>query len=150
MSDPIQGETAPLFDVAPLDIFDPEFPRIAADYGLILADELPDPEPGEGRVRDVYLNDPELQKIYPLGLLPFGQLHFLNWLSTHGRRDQALTDVEIRQFLRASAADELRGLWLTYLLQPGWQRHFPDAFTAEGWKKFRRWIEANYGQHLRE
>lgn len=50
--------------------------------------------PGQ-RVYHIYLNDPELQKLYPLGLLPLGQLHFFHWLTTHGRRDQALRDEEI-------------------------------------------------------
>ena len=30
------------------------------------------------KVYEIYLNDPVLQKLYPLGLLPIGQRHFLN------------------------------------------------------------------------
>jgi glycosyltransferase involved in cell wall biosynthesis len=105
--------------------------------------------PGQ-RVYDIYLNDPALQKLYPLGLLPLGQLHFLQWLTTHGRRDQGLRDEEILWFLHESADDQARGWHLTYLLQPRWQQNFPRALTPRGWKEFRRWIKASYGQFLTE
>jgi glycosyltransferase involved in cell wall biosynthesis len=101
--------------------------------------------PGK-RVHDIYLHDPELQRLYPLGLLPVGQLHFLGWLTTHGRRDQRLTDEEILWFLHHSAEDPAEGLCLTYLLQPGWQERFPVALTAKGWSQFRRWIATSYRQ----
>jgi glycosyltransferase involved in cell wall biosynthesis len=148
-----RGEPAagpPAFEVAPLDIRDPSFATVAAANQLsIPANFSAAAIPGAGhRVRDVYLNDPALQAIYPLGLLPLGQLHFFGWLATHGRADQQLEDAEILQFLRESATDERRGLCLTYLLQPRWQEHFPLAFTVRGWDSFRRWIEANYGKHL--
>jgi glycosyltransferase involved in cell wall biosynthesis len=41
-------------------------------------------------------------------------------------------------------------LCLTYLLQPGWQEHFPSALTAQGWNEFRDWIQATYGDHFRQ
>ena len=132
------------FEAAPLDIRDPSFAALAGVSGDISGSAS-----GQ-RVRDVYLNDPELQKIYPLGLLPLGQLHFLGWLTKHGRADQRLTDAEIQAFLRESIADEPRGLCLTYLLQPGWQEHFPSALTAQGWNEFRNWVQATYGHHLRQ
>lgn len=105
--------------------------------------------PGQ-RVYDIYLNDPALQKLYPLGLLPVGQLHFLQWLTTHGRRDQGLRDEEILWFLHESAEDQARGWRLTYLLQPRWQQNFPRALTPQGWKEFRRWLKEAYGQFLTE
>ena len=101
--------------------------------------------PGK-RVRDIYLADPELQRLYPLGLLPMGQMHFLGWLTTHGRRDQRLTDEEILWFLHESTEDPVNGGCLTYLLQPNWQQRFPLALTRQGWKEFRHWIEASSGQ----
>ena len=141
----------PLFEPAPLRIWDRSFAALAA------ANQLSVPEgstAGAGqavgqRVRSVYLNDPALQQIYPLGLLPLGQLHFLGWLTTHGRADQGLADVEIFAFLVESAKEEPRSLAITYLLQPAWQAHFPDALTPAGWKEFRSWIQATYGEHLR-
>ena len=151
---PVRGETAaapPVFAVAPLDIRDASFAALAAGNGLSLPADF-NTASGRGagdRVRDVYLNDPELQKIYPLGLLPLGQVHFFGWLTSHGRADQQLADAEILQFLLDSAADEVRGLRLTYLLQPRWQEHFPLALTPSGWEPFRRWIESHYGKHLR-
>jgi glycosyltransferase involved in cell wall biosynthesis len=140
---------APVFEAAPLPPEDSLFREVAAASGLGLDSASPDiPVPGH-RVRDLYLNDPELQRLYPLGLLPLGQHHFLGWLTTHGRADQQLADAEIIDFLDDSAASEVRGLCLTYLLQPEWQRHFPGALTSSGWDEFRGWITANYGQHLR-
>ena len=148
-----RGERAPIppaFDVAPLDIESAAFTEIAAANGLSLgALPLPPRTSGGHRVRDVYVNDPELQRLYPLALLPLGQLHFLGWLAKHGRADQGLTEVEIWQFLRESVPDELRGLRLTYLLQPAWQEHFPCALTVQGWEKFRTWMSVTYGEHLR-
>jgi glycosyltransferase involved in cell wall biosynthesis len=149
-----RGEPAagpPAFGVAPLDIRDPSFSTVAAANRLSIPENFSAAAvPGAGhRVRDVYLNDPELQATYPLGLLPLGQLHFLGWLTTHGRADQQLEDAEILQFLLESAADQLRGWRVTYLLQPAWQEHFPSALTSPGWEKFRAWVQATYGEHLR-
>jgi glycosyltransferase involved in cell wall biosynthesis len=140
-----------VFEAAPLTVHDSSFREIAAASGLSL-DSPPSSEiPVSGhRVRDVYLNDPELQRLYPLGLLPLGQRHFFGWLSTHGRADQRLTDAEIHAFLRESAEDETRGVCLTYLLQPGWQEWFPFALTTRGWEQFRNWINTSYGDHLRQ
>ena len=101
--------------------------------------------PGK-RVKDIYLQDPELQRVYPLGLLPLGQLHFLGWLATHGRRDQRLANEEILWFLHESTEDPAAGLCVTYLLQPDWQERFPLALTRQGWKEFRRWILGSCGQ----
>lgn len=100
------------------------------------------------RVYEIYLNDPELQKLYPLGLLPLGQLHFFDWLTTHGRRDQGLRNEEILWFLHESAEEGGRGWYLTYLLQPKWQEFFPCALTPQGWKDFRQWLRVSYGENL--
>jgi glycosyltransferase involved in cell wall biosynthesis len=139
-----RSTSPPAFDSAPLDIHDPSFP---SQSGL----RTDGVDAGSGqRVRDVYLSDPVLQGTYPLGLLPLGQRHFLEWLTTHGRADQQLDDAEILGFLRESVAEVARGFCLTYLLQPGWQKHFPAALAPEGWGEFRDWIEATYGKILRE
>ena len=128
-----RGERAsspPAFEAAPLDIRDPSFAALAG-----LSGDISGSTSGQ-RVRDIYLNDPELQKLYPLGLLPLGQLHFLGWLTKHGRADQRLTDAEIHAFLRESAEEESRAFGLTYLLQPAWQEYFPFAVTDRGWSEF--------------
>jgi glycosyltransferase involved in cell wall biosynthesis len=149
-----RGESAgssPVFDPAPLNIQDASFGKLAAEHGLILGRPGPTgPRSASHRVRDIYLNDPELQRTYPLGLVPFGQRHFLGWLTTHGRNDQRLTDDEIVGFLRDTDTDELHGLCLTYLLQPQWQRDFPAALTNAGWDELRGWLKATYGQYLRQ
>jgi glycosyltransferase involved in cell wall biosynthesis len=144
-----RASSPPVFGATPLDIHHVSFATLAAAKGLSVA------IPGHGqvsgqRVRDVYLNDPELQQIYPLGLLPLGQLYFLDWLATHGRAHQRFTDAEIHVFLRESAEDETRGVCLTYLLQPGWQEWFPFALTMRGWEQFRNWFNTKYGEHLRQ
>jgi glycosyltransferase involved in cell wall biosynthesis len=139
----------PAFDIAPLNIDDPSFAEIATANQLNLAAAESRPSPGTGRrIFDIYLNDPELQKIYPLGLLPFGQLHFLNWLTRHGRADQQLSDTEIIAFLRDATENEPRSLAFTYLLQPRWQEHFPKVLTPAGWRKFCAWIDTTYGDYL--
>jgi glycosyltransferase involved in cell wall biosynthesis len=138
----------PVFDAAPLDIHGPSVASIAGGHRLKAA-ATARASAAAHRVRDVYLNDPQLQQIYPLGLLPLGQRDFLEWLTSHGRADQQLTDREILEFLEDSVAHELRGLCLTYLLQPAWQQFFPDALTRQGWAAFREWIQSNYGEHLR-
>jgi glycosyltransferase involved in cell wall biosynthesis len=142
----------PAFDAAPLDINDPSFSIIAAANQLSVAEatDADADEEASHRVRDIYLNDPELQRIYPLGLLPLGQLHFLSWLSRHGRVDQRLSDAEIMAFLRESTKNEARSLALTYLLQPNWQDLFPAALSPSGWGNFCAWIQATYGEHLRQ
>jgi len=149
-----RGERAsspPAFEAAPLDIRDPSFAALAAANGLSLDVPAPADSAGSGHwVRDIYCNDLELQKLYPLGLLPLGQLHFLSWLTKHGRTDQQLTDAEIHAFLRESAEEEPRALCLTYLLQPTWQEYFPFALTDRGWSEFRDWINSTYGHHLRQ
>lgn len=96
------------------------------------------------RIYDLYLNDPALQRFFPLGLLPTGQRDFLSWLTTFGRAIHALTDEEILWFLHVSAEDLMHGLSLTYLLNPVWQERFPLAFTARGWKPFRHWFTSHF------
>jgi hypothetical protein len=92
-----------------------------------------------------YLNNPELQQVYRVGLLPAGQAGFLSWLVSHGRSDHGTTDQDIIWFLVRSRRDVQRGLVLTYLLRADWQERFPDALTKAGWPGFRRWIVDAYG-----
>jgi glycosyltransferase involved in cell wall biosynthesis len=101
--------------------------------------------PGK-RITDIYLNDPELQRLYPLGLLPVGQMTFLAWLTTSGRKEYNLADQQILWFLHETAEDHLKGWCLTYLLQPSWQKSFPLALTTKGWPEFRRWLVMSYGR----
>jgi glycosyltransferase involved in cell wall biosynthesis len=100
------------------------------------------------RVYDIYLNDPELQRLFPLALLPIGQRNFVGWLLTYGRADQNLTEEEILWFLHESAEDLEGGVWLTYLLSPLLQKHFPLALTKVGFKLFKRWLSSSYGQFI--
>lgn len=103
--------------------------------------------PGQ-RVYDVYLNRPELQAVYPIGLMPFGQAHFISWLESYGREDFGLTSEQILWFFFQSAAELHRGLVLTYLLRPNWQAEFPDALTPSGWKPFVRALGKAFGRYF--
>ena len=88
------------------------------------------------RVRNVFLHDPELQRLFPWGLMPFGQQDFVAWLSTFGRTDQNLTTAHILWFRQESAEDAARALALTYLVRPDLQERFPAALTSPGWPQF--------------
>jgi glycosyltransferase involved in cell wall biosynthesis len=99
--------------------------------------------PGE-KIYELYLNDFVLQQYFPLALLPIGQKDFLGWLTTYGRADQNVRDVEILWFLAASREHLARGVMLTYLLNPAWQQQFPLALTSGGWKPFARWVREQH------
>ena len=114
-----------------------------SDLGIFQIVEAFDRRPDK-RIYDLYLNDPALQRFFPLGLLPMGQRDFLSWLTTFGRAIHALTDEEILWFLHASAEDLIHGISLTYLLNPAWQEQFPLAFTSRGWKPFRHWFTSHF------
>lgn len=103
-------------------------------------------QPCGKHVYNVYLNNPELQGIYPLGLLPSGQAHFLTWLATHGKSDHRITDVDLLWFLVRSRDEVGRGLALTYLLQPRWQQQYPDGLTSNGWRRLCQWYRESYPQ----
>jgi glycosyltransferase involved in cell wall biosynthesis len=104
--------------------------------------------PGK-RIYDIYLIDPALQRLCPLGLSPLGQQSFLNWMIKHGRPDQLLQDDEILWFLHESSEDLDLGLALSYLVNPEWQRDHPLALTQTGWKTFARSFEAQYPAFFR-
>lgn len=91
----------------------------------------------------LYLNEPELQRAFPFALLAGRQGSFSEWLATQGRAVAQLTAEQILWFLLVSAEQVERGLWLTYLLTPAWQREFPLALTSSGWRSFRNWAASN-------
>ncbi|MDQ6626384.1 MAG: glycosyltransferase family 4 protein [Verrucomicrobiota bacterium] len=99
--------------------------------------------PGE-RTRDVYLQDRDLQRLFPLALVPAGQRHFLGWLATFGRTDQALQDHEILWFLHEAAEKVADGVGLCYLVNCEWQARFPAALTGGGWRALRKALLLEY------
>jgi glycosyltransferase involved in cell wall biosynthesis len=101
------------------------------------------------RILEIYLQDPALQRFFPLGLAPLGQRSFLGWLTTYGRADKHVRDEEIFWFLYESAENLTTGIALTYLVNPAWQKDFPLALTPRGWKKFSRWIAGQYPSFFR-
>lgn len=96
------------------------------------------------RISKIYLVDPALQRLCPLGLSPLGQMSFLDWILKHGRPDHQLRDEEILWFLHESTEDIALGLGLSYLVNPAWQEQFPLALTARGWGEFRRWLAEQF------
>ncbi|MEY2564183.1 MAG: hypothetical protein QOH88_2376 [Verrucomicrobiota bacterium] len=105
-------------------------------------------QPGK-RIYDIYLVDAALQRLCPLGLSPIGQRPFLDWMIKHGRVDQLLRDEEILWFLHESSEDLGKGLALSYLVNPEWQREFPRALTPGGWKDFIRPLEQQHSVFFR-
>lgn len=99
--------------------------------------------PGE-RIREIYLQDRELQRLYPFALVPAGQRHFLGWLTTHGRADQKVQDHEVLWFLHESAEAVRDVVALSYAVNPDWQERFPSALTRTGWPAFRQMLEREY------
>lgn len=132
-----------------LNIYDPLFESQAKEIGLEVRPISAFEQPAKS-VYDLYLNDPVLQRFFPLALLPAGQLDFLGWLTTFGRSLHGLGDVEILWFLQESAEDLPRGLALTYLINPTWQEEFPLALTSHGWQDFTHWIENNFSPFFAE
>ncbi|MDP9004276.1 MAG: glycosyltransferase [Verrucomicrobiota bacterium] len=100
-------------------------------------------QPGK-RIYDIYLRDAALQRLCPLGLSPIGQRPFLGWMIKHGRVDQLIQDEEILWFLHDSSEDLGKGLALSYLVNPEWQRDFPRALTSDGWRDFIRPFPEHY------
>ena len=100
-------------------------------------------QPGR-RIYDVYLQDRELQRLFPLGLTPVGQRNFLGWLMTFGRTDQNVQDHEVLWFLHECAEAVGEGIALSYRVNPSWQELFPDALTPNGWRPFIRKLESLY------
>ena len=98
------------------------------------------------RVYDIYLQDRALQNLYMWGLVPPGQRYFLDWLTNHGRADQQVEDHELLWFLHETAENLSRGVGLSYLVQPEWQKQFPAALTEEGWAAFCAWVQAQHPQ----
>ncbi len=95
-------------------------------------------------IREIYLQDRELQRLFPLGLTPVGQRHFLGWLTTHGRADQDVQNHEVLWFLHEAAEAVDEGVTLSFLLNPEWQERFPDALTKAGWPEFLGHLQSKY------
>ena len=100
--------------------------------------------PAGERIREIYLQDRELQRLYPLGLVPAGQRQFLGWLTTHGRADQNVQDHEILWFLHAANESVGEGLAVSYAVNPDWQERYPAGLTASRWPELRRMLEKEY------
>jgi len=64
----------------------------------------------------------------------------LSWLATHGKT--MLSDRQIWWFVLESVEDPVRELVRVTKRTRCGQKHFPDAFSPTGWKRFAHWIRA--------
>ena len=65
------------------------------------------------------------------------------WLLSHGGK-HGISDLQVWWFLLESAEDPIRELVRVYLSNPSWQKHFPDALSPPGWKRFTHWLRERY------
>ncbi len=57
---------------------------------------------------------------------------------------------QIWWFLLEAAESPVQNLIRTYLVSPGWQKHFPDALGRSGWSRLNDWLRIRYGLDARE
>lgn len=133
---PADSEIAPEF----VDAHDPKLrAQLEKSCGRDLGEAwtLASTASGE-RVREAYLWSADLQKRYPVGLLPVGQKRMAKWLLKQGRAQHSLGDAEIVAFLRETATELQRGIAETYLITPDWQRRVADG------KDLLRWLREQF------
>jgi GT2 family glycosyltransferase len=99
--------------------------------------------PGES-IRRLYVNQLHLQRDYPFALTPIGLRSFLRWLLTTGRVEYKLSDDSIWWYCLECWEDGAEGLLDSYLINPNWQKLFPDALTPVGWQQFVEWLAREY------
>ena len=97
------------------------------------------------KIRQVYEQEPDLQRSYLLAYLPAGRARFFRWLIAEGRDQHDLSDASIWWFLIECDEDPARELVRYYKISPSWQRFFPDALTPVGWDRFARWLKLRHG-----
>src|ERR1051325_11425769 len=70
-------------------------------------------DPAE-QIRPFYLHSAELQKRFPLALLPVGQKKFVKWLFSKGAAQHGFSDEAILWYLHQTAERLARGISQTY------------------------------------
>lgn len=96
-------------------------------------------------MREFYLHNPEVQRRYPLGLLPMGQKRFVKWLLGKGRSQHAFTAEQILQFLHESAGDLPRSIALSYHVHAEWQQRFPRL--SDDGAELIRWLRGQFPRY---
>ncbi|MBL7663280.1 glycosyltransferase [bacterium] len=82
----------------------------------------------------------DLRSHIPCALFKTEQLRLLHWLLTDFIPQYHLTIEEIWWFLIEAQENPQQELINSYLLNPQWQRSFPDALTIFGWAEFASWV----------
>jgi len=87
----------------------------------------------------------DLRDVFPLGLTPDRQrADLLIWYLYHGRTSYEITAEEILWgFFELDRVPD-RGLVMSYLLNPMWQRAVPHALTIFGWPTFLEYLRRAY------
>lgn len=131
--------------VLPLDDL-PRINAVLAGAGLPPLDTPPAPDllAGERALR-VYELDPDLREALPFALTPHGRQDFLGWAVMHSSGECKVTAAEALALLAHTDRLPDRGLELAYRLNPRWQQAVPDALTARGWKRFKKYLRAEHG-----
>jgi len=97
------------------------------------------------RVRRIYEFRPDMREVFPLGMTPQQRREYLDWLLTHGRSEMSVTPEQAVWFFVRQDETPDRGLVPTWLLNPKWQKQFPQALTIFGWNEFVAFLKAECG-----
>ena len=119
---------------------------VTADVSPIAADYLKaalDSAHGS-RILDFFLRRPDLHRELPASLIHGAQKRFVRWLFDHGRDEEGFSASEILGFLRLTAECPASFLTTTYLLQPEWQRNFPNALAPGSEQPFLEWVDSTF------
>ncbi|HWX14959.1 MAG TPA: glycosyltransferase [Chthoniobacterales bacterium] len=99
---------------------------------------------GDDKVREFYMHMPEVQRHFPLALLPPAQKEFIDWLLGEGRAQHRLSDEEIGQFIHETSEEPARGIAETYLINPDWQKRFPSPLDRQQQTKLLEWLRGKF------
>ena len=123
--------------------------RIMTSCSLVPPDGLPrEVARREGnltRGEKLYELREDLRREIPLALTPAQRGEYLRWFCRFGRHESDIEPIDILRALFEQDAKPDRGLVASYLVQPNWQRTYPEALTPAGWEPFKRGLAAEYG-----
>ena len=100
---------------------------------------------GARKILDYYLGNTALQRQQPLALISGAQRRFLRWLLVYGKENQGFSDETILEFFQTCAENREVFLTLSYLLQPDWQTHCPDALSPGENRELLTYLAQTYG-----
>ena len=63
---------------------------------------------------------------------------YFRWFCRFGWKESDLEPLDVLRALFEQDAKPDRGLVASYLVQPNWQKKYPEALTPSGWEAFKR------------